>query len=261
MLFRQFTDRARTVVLEAQAEAVEWGRSIIGTEDVLLGMLREGTGLAGVLLGEFGVTLDAVREKLAPALTRSVSSSRVDPASALAAIGIDLDAVRNAIEASFGEGALHDPGAAPPFTEEVCDALEYAAEAAAMLRQRYIGTEHLLLGLLKEGEGPAGKTLAGLGVNISELTRETRRRAAPEQARAQKSLERLGDLAGQLREHGPDQPGLAAARALMATAMKEALFDEQGAVVNAARRYADRLDAASDQVEAAIRAFSDRLAT
>lgn len=95
-------------------------------------------------------------------------------------------------------------------------------------------------------------TLADLGVDLSELARQTRQQAAPAQARAQKSRERLGELADQLREHGPD-PRLAVARELMAEAFKRSLFDEHQAVIDAAVRYADRLDAASDQIEAAIR--------
>lgn len=254
MLFEQFTDRARKVLAEAQAEAFESGYGFIGTECVLIGMLREGTGLAGVILGEFGVSLDQVREKVAPALADVVSRSRVDPTTALAAIGIDLDAVRGAIEASFGEGSLSDPGQSPPFTPRVRTVLEFAAEAAVMLRHRYIGTEHLLLGLLREGEGLACKSLVDLGVDLGGLAAETRRRAAPEQARAQASFERFGDLARQLWEAGPDDPRLAPARELRVKTMTEALRAEQRAVVEAAIRFADSTDAASNEIEAAIKA-------
>lgn len=254
--FAMFTDKARMAVVEAQAEAAESGHGVIDTEHILIGLLREGTGLAGVVLTESGVSLQAVRGKLAAARSGSVSSSRVDAAAALAAIGIDLDAVRNAIEASFGQGALRDPRTAPPFTERVIDVMGYAGDAAAMLRCRYTGTEHLLLGLLRDGDGLACSTLTGLGVDLSELARQVRQQAAPAQARAQRSLERLSDLTRQLGEHGPDQPRLAAARELMADTWKQPLFDEHQAVIDAAIRYADRLDAASDQIEASIRALS-----
>ena len=254
MLFEQFTDRARKVLAEAQAESLESGRDFIGTENIVIGMLREGTGLAAVLLGEAGAGLEEFREKIAPALAEFTSPSQVDPASALAAIGIDLDAVRGAIEASFGAGALNDPGTAPPFTPRVRDVIEFAAEAAVMLRHRYIGTEHLLLGVLREGEGLACKALVDMGVDLGELARQTRRRAAPEQARAQKSYERFGDLARQLWEAGPDDSRLDEARTLRAKAMTEAIQQEQKAVVEAAVRFADRLDAASDQMEAALAA-------
>lgn len=256
MPFQQFTDRARMVVMEARAEALESGHGYIDTEHILIGILREGTGMAGVLLGELGVSVEAVREKLAASPSHHTSSSRVDPASALATIGIDLAAVRSAIEASFGEGALPDPGSAPPFTPQAHGALEHAADAAAMLRHRYIGTEHLLLGLLRDSESLACKTLADLGVDLEELALATRRQAAPEQARAQQSMARFGRLARQLWELEPDAERTAAARHLRSTVMREALSDEERAVADAAVRFADRLDAASDQTEAAIRAIA-----
>lgn len=261
--FAMFTDKARMVVMEAQAESAESGHGVIDTEHILIGLLREGSGLAWTVLTESGVSLQAVRGKLAAALPVSASSSGVDAASALAAIGIDLDAVRHAIEASFGEGALQQGGPPDRFTAQVAEVMTpqvsavvgYAYEAAAMLRCRYIGTEHLLLGLLREGDGLACTALADLGVDLSELARQTRRQAAPAQARAEKSLDRLSDLTRQLSEHGPDQPRLADARALMADTWKRSLSDEHQAVIDAAVRYADRLDSASDQIEAAIRAL------
>jgi ATP-dependent Clp protease ATP-binding subunit ClpA len=253
-MFQHFTDRARMAVLEARAEAVESGHSTIGSEHLLIGMLRLGSGTAGVLLSEFGVSLAAVREKITPGPSRAASSPRVDPASALAAIGIDFSAVREAIEASFGKGALRDPGRSPMFTPAAKDVFRHAAEASAVLRHRYIGTEHLLLGVLREEGGLACETLAELGVDLGELARQTRQRIAPEQTRLQESFKRFNDLAVQVRNHGPGDASLAGARALRATVMKDARAEESRAVAAAALRFADRLDVASEQLQAALRA-------
>jgi NAD(P)-dependent dehydrogenase (short-subunit alcohol dehydrogenase family) len=252
MTFALFTDRARMVVIEARAEAAESGHTAIGTEHILLGMLRLGQGgVAGVTLTEAGVTLEAVRAKVAP--PDSQPSSHVDAAVALASIGIDLSAVREAVEASFGKGALRG-ATSPKFTPEATDVLRNSAAEAHALRHRYIGTEHLLLGLLRERDSLACQTLAGLGVDLSELKHQVRQRVAPEQERLQDSFKRFNDLAGQLRGHGPDEPRLTAARALWATTMKDGRQEETRAVNEAAARFADRLDAASEQMVTALNA-------
>lgn len=255
MAFQLFTDRARMVVVEARAEAVESGHGTIGTEHVLIGMLRVGAGVAGALLGEFGVTLAAARDKVAAAGPRSGSSAQVGPAAAPAA-GTDFSAVRDAIEASFGKGGPRDPGPSPLFTPQARDVLRSASDAAEGLRHRYIGTEHLLLGLLREGDSLACETLVGLGVDLGELARQVRLRVAPEQTRLQESFKRFNSLAGQLRRYGPDEPRLAEARALRAKTMKDARIEESRAVAEAAIRFANRLDAASERLEAAIRAVA-----
>jgi len=256
MTFELFTDRARMVVVEARAEAADLGHIEIGTEHVLLGLLRVSNGIAAVVLTESGVTAEAVRDKIAPADPRSEPPSRVDPASALAAIGIDLGAVRDAIESSFGKGALRG-ATSPKFTPQAHDILRHSVTEAAGLRQRYIGTEHLLLGLLRERESLACETLTGLGADLGELARRVRRRVAPEQARLEESLRRFNDLAGQVRGHGPAEPRLSTARALRAEAWKEGLSEEMRAVAEAAARFADRLDAAAEQMETALRAAGE----
>ena len=252
MAFQLFTDRARMVVVEARAEAAESGHGAIGTEHVLIGMLRAGAGIAGALLGEFGVTLEAVRDKVAPAGSRSGAPVLVEPAAAPTAG--DFSSVRDAIEASFAKVAPRDPAMSPVFTPQARDVLRYASDAAEALRHRYIGTEHLLLGLLREGDSLACETLAGLGVDLGELARQVRVRVAPEQTRLQESFKRFNDLAGQLRGYEPDEPRLADARALRAKTMKDARIEESRAVAEAAIRFANRLDAVSERLEAALRA-------
>lgn len=284
-MFETFTDRARKAVVEARNEAAELGHTVIGTEHLLLGMLRAGNGVAGVVLAEFGVTAEAVRDKVAPAGSRS---EPVDPASALAAIGIDLGAVTEAIEASFGKGALRGQPSLR-FTPEARDALRHSLEAALQLRHRFVGTEHLLLGVLRDREGLACETLAGLGVDLDGLADHVRRRVAPEQARLDESFKRFNDLAEQARASGgggpsearaaaiealrakvrrgevisdidrlaavarADGPRAAAVRELRTQAMAEGMREETRAVAEAATRFADRLDAASEQLEAMLR--------
>lgn len=226
-MFERFTDRARMVVVLARAEAVELGHSAIGTEHILLGMLRVGNedaafgvparslrnlagnpGVAGAVLAEFGVTAQAVREKVAPEDSRPAA---VDPASALAAIGIDLGAVTEAIEASFGKGAL---GGEPRmrFTPEARDVLRHSLEAALALRHRFIGTEHILLGVLRDREGLACETLAGLGVDLDGLADHVRRRVAPQQVRLDESTKRFNDLAERARASAAAGPARRARR-------------------------------------------------
>jgi ATP-dependent Clp protease ATP-binding subunit ClpA len=250
MTFEIFTDRARMVVLEARAEAAELGHSTIDSEHLLLGLLRVGNGVAGMILAESGVTVDAVRDKVVP---ESGTSSPVDPATALAAIGIDLGAVRDAIETSFGKGALRG-ATSPKFTPRAHDVLRNSAMASHALRHRYIGTEHLLLGLLQERDSLACETLASFGIDLDDLKRQVRRRVAPEQDRVLESFKRFNDLFRQVRGRGPDESRLAAVKALRAETWKEAMREETRAVAEAATRFADRLDTASEQMEAVLHA-------
>jgi ATP-dependent Clp protease ATP-binding subunit ClpC len=148
-MFERFTDRARQVTVDAQATARRLGHGHIGTEHLLLGLL-ENDGIAAQVLSGAG------------------------DAEALGAIGIDLGEVRRRMEASFGPGALQwhpDPncrGARPrsghiPFTPRAKKVLELSLREALSLGHRYIGTEHILLGLIREGEGLAMLVLTRLG--------------------------------------------------------------------------------------------------
>jgi ATP-dependent Clp protease ATP-binding subunit ClpA len=173
-MFERFTDRARQVAVDAQASARRLGHGRIGTEHVLLGLLQ-GDGVAARVLASLGITQAAVeREVLA-----EVGRGPLEPgdAEALGAIGIDLDEVRRRVEASFGPGALHwHPGprcrrwnrSFPtaghiPFSPRAKKVLELSLREALALKHNYIGTEHILLGLVREGEGLAMLVLTRLG--------------------------------------------------------------------------------------------------
>ncbi len=179
-MFERFTDRARRVLVEAQAEAVEARHGFIGTEHVLLGLAREAGGLAHNLLSERGLTLETLRPKVASLVAEFVANDMgIDEATALAAIGIDFERVRAAIEVNFGEGSLSADLSRPPFTPRSKEALERSLRESMFLRHNFIATEHLLIGFLGEPDGLARRAVAELGVDPDELIEETRRAAAP----------------------------------------------------------------------------------
>jgi ATP-dependent Clp protease ATP-binding subunit ClpC len=142
-VFERFTDRARQVVVLAQDEARALGHAYIGTEHLLLGLLREEDGLAARVLSEVGVSLDAAREQIL---------AIVGPGEEVAATG------------------------QIPFTPRGKRALELALREALALGHNHIGTEHVLLGLLRQGEGVASKVLHAVGVQ-EEAVREAVLRA------------------------------------------------------------------------------------
>jgi ATP-dependent Clp protease ATP-binding subunit ClpA len=134
-VFERFTDRARRVVLLAQEEARMFDHPHIGTEHILLGLVREGEGTAGKVLREEG---------------------------------LDLETLRADIEQLAGRGAA-SPGAHIPFTPRAKKVLELSLRESLNLRHGYIGTEHILLGLLREGEGLGARALAARGVDAGRI--------------------------------------------------------------------------------------------
>ncbi|MDD5155691.1 MAG: ATP-dependent Clp protease ATP-binding subunit [Candidatus Omnitrophica bacterium] len=138
-MFNRFTERARKVIILAKEEARRFNHDYIGTEHILLGLIREGEGVAAAVLQKMGVSLENIRlevEKL------------VQPGPATQIMG-DI-----------------------PFTPRAKKALELAAEEARALGHNYIGTEHLLLGLIREGEGVASQVLLNLGLDLDRVRNE-----------------------------------------------------------------------------------------
>ncbi|MBS2532163.1 hypothetical protein KGQ20_05200 [Catenulispora sp. NF23] len=195
-MFERFTGEARQTVVVAQDSARLLGHPRIGTEHLLLGLLR-GTDHAGArALAEAGITRDGVLatigrlEQAGPESERDLAEK---DAAALRTIGIDIDAVRAALEESFGPGALDNgpahgaggqgpwwrrrtrnepPTSAPrghiPFTPRAKKALELSLREALALKHGYIGTEHVLLGLIRE-DGTAVRILREEGVEPGRL--------------------------------------------------------------------------------------------
>lgn len=183
-MFERFTTDARAVVIGAQEEARSLRSERIGTEHLLLSMCRTG-GASAALLGSVGLDHDRVRRDV-ERLIGSGGLSDSD-AAALGAIGIDLDAVRAKLEETFGPGAL-DAGSGPrrrgmfrrkvggghiPFGPRAKKVLELALREAIQLRSSEIRSEHVLLGLLREGNGLAAKVMADAGVDLAELRTRT----------------------------------------------------------------------------------------
>jgi len=232
-MFERFTDRARRALTEAQLEAVEARHGFIGTEHVLIGLARQGDGLAHRVLTEHGLTVEALRPKVTELEAEIVAEDMgIDEATALAAIGIDFERVRATVEATFGEGSLTANVSHPPFTAKAKHALEQTLRESLFLRQNFIGTEHLLIGFLAEPEGLARRVVADLGADPDRLMDQTRRAAAP-------AFFRVSDLVQEIRQvelsHTPagDDVTKAALRALSAGR------------VEAMRREADSIEAAS----------------
>jgi ATP-dependent Clp protease ATP-binding subunit ClpA len=168
-MFERFSDNARAAIVAAQEEAAALRHGWIGTEHVLLGVLVT-PGDGGRLLAGFGVDADGVRNDVVRIIGRGEDD--IDPA-ALATLGIDLDAVRERVERAFGPGALSRPGGCggrwTPFTPRAKKALELSLREALALGARDLRGEHVVLGLLREGDGVAAQILAARGVTLDAV--------------------------------------------------------------------------------------------
>jgi ATP-dependent Clp protease ATP-binding subunit ClpA len=181
-MFERFTTPARESVLLARENASRRGDPQIGTEHLLLGMLQVPDGLVVRVLGMYGLThadVDAALDSLAG----EHGPDDLD-ADALRAIGIDLDTVRDKIEAAFGAGALDRPRdrrrrGRIPFTPRAKKVLELGLREALRLRHKSIGDGHILLGILREGDGLAAKVLADSGIVFDSLRQHVEDELSP----------------------------------------------------------------------------------
>ncbi|KJL34744.1 ATP-dependent Clp protease ATP-binding subunit [Microbacterium azadirachtae] len=137
-MFERFTDRARRVVVLAQEEAKMLNHNYIGTEHILLGLIHEGEGAA---------------------------------AKALESLGISLESVREQVQDIIGQGQQQPTGHIP-FTPRAKKVLELSLREALQLGHNYIGTEHILLGLIREGEGVAAQVLVKLGADLNKVRQQ-----------------------------------------------------------------------------------------
>ncbi|HYN30787.1 MAG TPA: ATP-dependent Clp protease ATP-binding subunit [Dermatophilaceae bacterium] len=137
-MFERFTDRARRVVVLAQEEARMLNHNYIGTEHILLGLIHEGEGVASKALESLGISLESVREQ---------------------------------VQEIIGQGQQAPTGHIP-FTPRAKKVLELSLREALQLGHNYIGTEHILLGLIREGEGVAAQVLVKLGADLSRVRQQ-----------------------------------------------------------------------------------------
>lgn len=166
-MFERFTDRARRVLALAQDDARALGHNFLGTEHILLGLVEEADGVAGRVLSAFGLDAATVRADIGEIVGSPGGVGGTSDAEALRSIGIDLDEVIKAAAESFGASrvlkAMQTPGSckvgAPAFVPRAKKVLELALREALTLGHSYIGTEHLLLGITREGEGVAAQIL------------------------------------------------------------------------------------------------------
>ncbi len=173
-MFERFTSEARETVVLAQDEARVLRHDRVGTEHLLLALLRLDTPTTAVLRRH---GLD--RDEVAEAVAAHLGSADLD-AEALRTLGIDLDAVRDVAEATFGPGALDAPrrGRQPrspahiPFSSRAKKVLELSLREALAMRARTITDGHIVLGLLREGHGLAAKVLHDRGVDLPALRDE-----------------------------------------------------------------------------------------
>ena len=132
----KFTERVRKVIFLAREEASRLQHDSIGTEHLLLGLLREGEGIAATVLTNLGLDLDAIRQS-----------------------------VENMVAHTGGTLTIGEI----PFTSNAKRVLELAVDEARQMGHNYVGTEHLLLGLIREGEGVAAKVLLDMGVERKKV--------------------------------------------------------------------------------------------
>lgn len=177
-MFERFTDEARQAVALAQEEATQLRHGWIGTEHLLLGVLRAGGDGARLLRG-FGLELESVRDEVVRYIGRGEEDIDRD---ALATLGIDLDAVRERVEKAFGAGALSRGrgcgGGHVPFTPRAKKALELTLRESIALGARELRADHLVLGLLREGDGVAATLLHGHGIALDDVRARIRGRDA-----------------------------------------------------------------------------------
>lgn len=165
------TPRAKKVVELAVDEARRMNHHYIGTEHLLLGLVREGEGIAAGVLESFGLNLGQVRRETLIVLNQAGRLSTQEPAPENQVTGSDiatsLDDVRERL-ARYGRSLTDNDGLAT-FTDQARRVLAYAQEEAQYFQHNYIGTEHLLLGLVREQDGIAAQVLRNLGASLGKV--------------------------------------------------------------------------------------------
>ncbi len=156
--FKYFTERARYVMTLAVDEARRLEHNYVGTEHMLLGLVSEGEGVAAHVLSSFGVELDKTRNEIVSMLNHGREKS---------------NPVLSKIKTAMHQGEIVFAGRQAALTGRAKKVMGLAVDEASLLGHHYIGTEHLLLGILREGEGLAVGVLKNLGVDLEKMRSET----------------------------------------------------------------------------------------
>jgi ATP-dependent Clp protease ATP-binding subunit ClpC len=231
-MFERFTDRARRVVVLAQEEARMLNHNYIGTEHILLGLIHEGEGVA---------------------------------AKALESLGISLEAVRQQVEEIIGQGQ-QAPSGHIPFTPRAKKVLELSLREAMQLDDSYIGTEHILLGLIREGEGVAAQVLIKLDGNLNKVRQQVIRMKAgtPTTEEMPAAAAGAAESTGGPESAGPAESGMLAESAGRVASAGRAESASSGGRINPAESASltakltealSRLDSISDRLTGIERAL------
>ena len=156
MIFNRFAREARVCVQDAVEEARELGHDSVGDDDILLGILRTGEGVAAEALSSLDVTVESARQESDLMLSDALSS-----------VGISLEDIRREAGEAFDMSIPE--GRRIPFSPGAKKVLEQALKEALQLRDNYIGTEHILLGIMRNEDGTAVRMLGRLGVSTGAL--------------------------------------------------------------------------------------------
>jgi ATP-dependent Clp protease ATP-binding subunit ClpA len=189
-MFERFTDQARDVVVHAQEQSRRLGHDHIGTEHLLLALLEPSAGATATVLTDAGVAAPTVRAAVQRSSAQPGTPLTEEDAEALKSIGIDLERVLSRLEETLGSGALAAASERRrrrlfrrrrpvrghiPFTPRAKKVLELSLREAIALRHGHIGSEHILLGLIREGQGRAALVLVQQGVDLKALRAATLR--------------------------------------------------------------------------------------
>lgn len=211
-MFERFTEKAIKVIMLAQEEARRLGHNFVGTEQVLLGLIGEGTGVAAKTLKSMGVTLKDARA---------------------------------AVEEIIGRGAGF-VAVEIPFTPRAKRVLELSWDEARQLGHNYIGTEHLLLGLIREGDGVAARVLENLGVDLNKVRTNV--------------VKMLGEIKGGSSSSGGSSSGSSSSAATPGGKTKTPMLDEFGTdlTLAAAEQRLDPVVGREKEIERVIQILARR---
>ncbi len=161
-MYERFTDRARKVMQLANQEAQRFNHECIGTDHILLGLIKEASEPGAATPWLFRAINNFLGLKQRPGVAANVLEN----------LGVDLQRIRQEIEKVIVSGPEPTPKGKRPRTPRAQIAIRRAIEEARSLNHKYVGTEHLLLGLLREGEGLAAEVLTDIGLTVERVRRE-----------------------------------------------------------------------------------------
>jgi ATP-dependent Clp protease ATP-binding subunit ClpA len=194
-VFEKFTQPARQVIVLAEREAGQMNHDAIGSEHLLLGLLQAADPVAADALGESGISYERALAAVAGQREGTGAAAPDEKTAALAAIGVDVAAIRLKAEQAFGPGSLHYPRVR--FSPAAKSVLQLSLEEAAALSHFFIGPGHLLLAILTENGG-GKEVIAALGADAGQVRASVIRRVSPAAERIRVASAEISRLDGML---------------------------------------------------------------